>query len=93
MEPLSTAASVISIIRISCEVIKYVSADSGATKERKRLRDEVRACEFVLKHLKEDEADEFEERETWSDTIKVLEARDGPLGRLWTDVNAVKTKL
>ncbi|KAF7545580.1 hypothetical protein G7Z17_g9068 [Cylindrodendrum hubeiense] len=92
MDPLSTSASIIAVIQLSSEVVKYINATVEATKERRRLRDEVRACEYILQQLK-DEADDSAEGKAWLETIKALEAPDAPLGRLWTALNVVKAKL
>ncbi|KAF2183470.1 ankyrin [Zopfia rhizophila CBS 207.26] len=92
MDPLSTTASIISIIQLSTVVVNYISAAAGATKDRKSLRDGVRACEYILQQLK-DEADDLEEGKAWSETIKALEAPGAPLGRLWATLNIVKAKL
>jgi hypothetical protein len=91
-DPLSTTASIIAIIQLSSAVVEYINGVRGATKERKRLRDEVRACEFILQQLKDD-ADDAEEGEAWSETIKALEGTDAPLGRLRVALNVVKAKL
>jgi predicted nuclease with TOPRIM domain len=92
MDPLSITASIIAIIQISSDIVSYVNGATGATKERKRLRDEVRACEFILQRLN-DEASDVEEGNTWSETIKALEGPDAPLGRLRDALNIVKAKL
>jgi hypothetical protein len=92
MDPLSATASVIAVLQLSSEVIKYINSATGATKERKRLREELRACETILQQLK-DEADDSEEGKAWSETIKVLEAPGAPLGRLWVSLRKIKDKL
>ncbi len=91
-DPLGTTASIIAIIQLSSVVVEYINGVRGATKERKRLRDGVRACEFILQQLKDD-ADDTEEGKAWSETIKALEGADAPLGRLWVALNIVKEKL
>jgi len=91
MDPLSATASIISVIQLSSDVVKIIGAATGATKERKRLREEVRACAYTLERLK-DEVDDAEEGEAWSETIKALEAPEAPLGRLWTILGVIKTK-
>jgi len=92
MDPLSTAASVITIIHLSAEVVKYISDAAGATKDRVRLRSEVLGCESIPQELR-DETDHSEEGKKWSATIKVLETSDGPLGRLGAVLNTIKIKL
>ncbi|KAF7507240.1 hypothetical protein GJ744_010798 [Endocarpon pusillum] len=92
VDPLSTTASIIAVLQLSSEVVKYISGVSGAIKERKRLRDEIRGCESVLEHL-QDDVDGSEEAKTWSETIKALEGPDAPLGRLQDALGIVKAKL
>ncbi len=91
-DPLSVTASIIAVIQLSSDVVKYINGVHGATKERKRLRDEVRACEFILRQLKDDAGDR-DQGKAWSETIKALESTDAPLGRLWLALNIVKAKL
>ncbi|CAG9978718.1 unnamed protein product [Clonostachys byssicola] len=81
MDPLSTTASVIAVLQLTSKIVQYLNSASGATKERKALRDELRACERVLEQLK-DRCDEEDCDTEWNNTIKVLEGPDGPLGRL-----------
>ncbi|OAP56393.1 hypothetical protein AYL99_09572 [Fonsecaea erecta] len=92
MDGLSDAASLIAVIKLSCEVIGFVGTASGATKERKRVREEVQACQTILQQLK-DEADESEEGQTWTKIINALEELHAPLGRLSIALNLLKTRL
>lgn len=92
MDPLSTAASVISVLELSAKVVKYINSAAGATKERKRLREELRGCGNILQELK-DEADDSDEGKAWLETIKALESAEGPLGRLWVILGKVEAKL
>jgi len=92
MDGLSAAASPVSFLQLLAEVIKYVSTATGATKDRKRLREEVRVCSNILQQLKDD-VDDSEEGKAWSETVKVLEAADAPLGRLYAALQTVKTQL
>ncbi|KAF7917816.1 uncharacterized protein EAE97_011954 [Botrytis byssoidea] len=92
MDPLSTTASIIAVIQLSSDIVSYISRAADATRERMRLRNEVLGCESILQQLK-DEANNTEEGSKWTETIKTLEASDGPLGRLWAALSAVKIKL
>ncbi|KAJ9131303.1 Ankyrin repeat domain-containing protein 50 [Pleurostoma richardsiae] len=92
MDPLSATASVIAVLELSSKVVKYIKSTAGATKERKSLRDELRACEHILQQLK-DEADDSDEGAAWLETIKALESPGAPLGRLWVALCRVKVKL
>ncbi|KAF4456044.1 Ankyrin repeat domain-containing protein 50 [Fusarium austroafricanum] len=91
-DPLSTAASVIAVLQLSASVVGYINAAAGASRERKRLRDEIRACEYILRQLR-DEADNCEEGQAWLETIEALEAPDAPLGRLQSTLQIIKSRL
>lgn len=90
MEPLSTTASITAILQLSSEAVKYIKGVAGATTERKRLRDEIRFCEFILQRLK-DEVEDVDGGQVWSEKIIALE--DGPLGRIRSALVAIMPKL
>lgn len=92
MDGLSTAASVIAVLQLSTKVVGYLNSVKGATEERKRLRQELRACEYIIQQLK-DETDDPEEGKAWAETLKALEAPGGPLGLLFVALRAVEAKL
>lgn len=92
MDGLSAAASIIAVIQLSSSVVGYINAATGAKEERLRLREGVQSCDNILQQLK-DNADGLEAGKEWSKTIEALEAPGAPLGRLWTLLNAVETKL
>ncbi|KAH6989117.1 hypothetical protein BKA56DRAFT_710473 [Ilyonectria sp. MPI-CAGE-AT-0026] len=92
MDPLGATASVIAVLQLSSEVVTYINSAVSATHERRRLREEVRACGYILQQLK-DEADDSEVGKAWSETIKALEAPDAPLARLWVALRTVRAKL
>ncbi|CAH0054982.1 unnamed protein product [Clonostachys solani] len=92
MDPLSTTASVIAVLQLTSKIVQYLNSASGAAKERKTLRDELRACERVLEQLK-DRCDEEGGDTEWNNTIKVLEGPDGPLGRLWVMLRQMEGRL
>ncbi|KAH7112350.1 hypothetical protein EDB81DRAFT_670829 [Dactylonectria macrodidyma] len=76
----------------SSKVVGYINGVSGSTKERKRLRESVRACEQVLQRIM-DEVDDCEEGEGWSEMIKVIDAPEAPLARLSAALSIVQSKL
>ena len=92
MEPLGATASVIAVLQLLSKVVEYINSASGAPKERRRLREELRVCENVLQQLK-DEADDSEEGKLWSETIKALEAPGAPLGRLEIALSEIEARL
>ena len=92
MDPLDTTASIIAILQLSAKLIEYINTAAGATKDRKRLRKEVRACSNILQQLK-DEADDSEEGKAWSATIKILEGPNAPLHSLHMALDVIRIKL
>lgn len=92
MDPLSITAGAIAIIQLCAQVVEFISAAAGATDARKRLGDEVRSCEFILQQLK-DEVSDSNNAESWAETLRALDAQDGPLGRLWAALSALKVCL
>ncbi|KAM7188255.1 hypothetical protein V8F20_010632 [Naviculisporaceae sp. PSN 640] len=89
MDGLSAAASIIAVLQLTDSVVRYINAATGATQDRKRIRDGLRSCEFVLRQLC-DRADDSEEGKAWAQTMKALEAPGAPLGRIWLALRAVE---
>ena len=81
MAGLGEVASVIAVLQLSSKVFDYIGKVKDASEDRKRLRQEVRACRDILRTLKEDFED-AENGDTWIDTIQTLERPDGPLPHL-----------
>jgi len=92
MDALSTTASIISILQLSFDVLKYIIGATGATKERRRLRQEILACEYILLQL-QDHADNTDGSTEWREKIEVLEDSNTPLYRLGVTLEAIKAKL
>ncbi|KAF3918254.1 Ankyrin-1 [Orbilia brochopaga] len=92
MDPLSTTASIIAVLQIASDVVKYIVTAKGATKERRRLREEIFACESVLLQL-QDHIDDADGGGIWWEKIKALEGPNTPLHRLWAAFEIIKTKL
>jgi hypothetical protein len=91
MEPSSTTASIIAIIELCSEVIKYVNG-TGATTGEMRLREEVRSCKSILQRLK-DAADDTNKGKIWSETVKAVEAPSTPLYQLGIALGDIRAKL
>jgi hypothetical protein len=92
MAGLGEVASVIAVLQLSGKVVDYVGKVKDASEDRKRLRDEIRACKRILQEIKDD-ADDSQESDGWVDTIKTLERPDGPLPRLQSALIQVETRL
>lgn len=70
-DPLGTTASLIAVLQVAAEVVKFINAAAGAPSERKRLREEIRSCMHVIEHLK-DESEDVEEGAVWAETLRTL---------------------
>ncbi|KAI0892243.1 ankyrin repeat-containing domain protein [Annulohypoxylon nitens] len=91
MDPISVSASIIAVIQLSSEVVKYITDVSGATKERIRLREEVLSCESILQELRD--GTDNSKGEEWLDTINSLQTSSGPLNRLSVILEIIRSKL
>jgi hypothetical protein len=91
MDPLSTTASLIAVLQLSSDVVKYIIGAAGTSKERRRLREEVLACEFVLLQLQNRSDDVDEERQT--EKFVAPTGVNTPLHRLERALSEVKAKL
>lgn len=92
MEALGAAASIIAVLEVSGKVLSHIRSAKGATKERKRLRDEVQACDDILQQL-QDDADESDKDAACSEKITALEKPGAPLDRLHVTLTMIKEKL
>ncbi|XHF98005.1 hypothetical protein AWENTII_001577 [Aspergillus wentii] len=91
-DPLSTTITVIALIKLSSEVIGFIKSLAGAKKDRTRLREEIRSCEFILQQII-DEIDDAERGTAWIAKKKALESPGGPLDQLWKILSIVGTRL
>lgn len=93
MDPISSAASIIAVLQLSTDVVKYIITVTGYSKERKRLREEILACESILLCL-QDNAGDPEQEKDWRQKVQTLEGLpETPLYRLAVILSAVKAKL
>ena len=92
MDPLGTAASILAVIKVASTVAKYITSAAGATKARKKLRDEVRACQYVLQELL-DESSDVDAGESWRETLNALDSPGSPLSRISVALHTIEAKL
>lgn len=59
---METTASIIVVVQLCEQVIRYINAVSGVKEERQRLRSHIRNCSSLLYQLK-DGAEDAEEAE------------------------------
>ena len=90
---MEVAASVIAVLQLAGEVVSYISAAKGASKEWKRLAYEVLGCELILEKIEDDAHNEEKTGSEWTDGIRALQGVGGPLDRLRTALSFVKEKI
>lgn len=91
MDPLGTAASVVSVLKLTSKVIQYITSAEDAKKHSEAFLDELCACETVLQQLKK-RGDDVE-AQAWRVTAEALEASGAPLDRLHTLLHKVEERL
>ncbi|KAB5542460.1 hypothetical protein GE09DRAFT_1225395 [Coniochaeta sp. 2T2.1] len=90
---MEVAASVIAVLQLAAEVVSYISAAKGASKEWKRLAYELLGCELILQKIEEDALGKATSDSEWEDGLRALRGIGGPLGRLRTALSFVKEKI
>jgi hypothetical protein len=86
---METLASIIAAVQLFEQVANYVNGVSGAKSDRVRLCGQIRACCVILWQIR-DQAEDFDEGKTWSQTIRVLAT---PLNRLSCALEMAAAKL
>jgi hypothetical protein len=74
MAGLGEVASVTAVLQLTSKVVEYVGKVKDASKDRTRLRAEIRECKHLLQDLMEDAADS-EDDDSWVETIKPLNSQ------------------
>ncbi|KAF4955667.1 hypothetical protein FGADI_4360 [Fusarium gaditjirri] len=92
MDPLSASASVIAILQLSTEVAHYVVSARGATKQQRRLHEEIRDCEDMLLRLKDILENELPDPNR-APRILLLEGPHSPFKRLETLFQSISVRL
>jgi hypothetical protein len=92
-DPLSGAASIITTLDLSAEVLKYLYSVQNASKACKRLRDEVSHVGGLLNALKNLIDAETFSNDSWSATIRSLDKANGPIKQLELILDNLKRKL
>jgi hypothetical protein len=85
MDPLSISIGILTVLQLSSDVLVYLIAVKGASKCRKRLHEQILACQFVLLQVQDQVNDGNE--------AKPLEGRYTSLHRLAAALEGIKAKL
>ena len=91
-EVLSTAASIFNLLQLSVTLLKVLQDIRGASRERMRLRDEIRGSICLLEMLKDRIEDEHA-REEWSSSLRSLNSPGGPLETFKAALELLTAKL
>lgn len=93
MDPLSVTASIIAVLQLSSNVLSYMINIKHATKEQRKLRDEIRRCETILLQLKDNSEDSASDGDNleWRSKIKAIEG--APLSRITSVLKELEAKL
>jgi hypothetical protein len=91
MDPISISASIIAVLQLTGTVISYLKEAKSAPEERKKLLNETICIESFLFVLK-DKAESPRSRE-WSETLKSLKLRNGPLTLFQQALERLASKL
>ncbi|KAF5616930.1 ankyrin protein [Fusarium sp. NRRL 25303] len=92
MDPLGATASIIAILQLSTAATHYLVSVKGATKQQRRLHEEIRGCEDTLLQLKDILENEPPDP-TRAPRISLLEGPHSPFKRLETLFESIKVKL
>ncbi|KAF5974131.1 ankyrin repeat domain-containing protein [Fusarium coicis] len=92
MDPLGATASIIAILQLSTAATHYVVSAKGATKQQRRLHEELRGCEDILLQLK-DILENEQPDPTRGPLFSLLEGPRSLFERLETLFESIKTKL
>lgn len=78
MDPLSLTASIIAVLQLTTEVIKYLNDVKDAPKDRARFAMEASSLSNLLVSLRY-RLDEGKSNEAWYKEVNLLGVQDGPL--------------
>lgn len=87
-EPVGFVASILTLLGIAQKVLEYVKDTCHASKERRKIFDEVASTLVLLTQLQEKS-----EQAKWGDTMKVLATPQGPLQQLETALKKLENGL
>jgi hypothetical protein len=78
MDPLSVSASIIAILQLSGTLVGYIRDVKDASEDQRRILHEVTMAMKLFERLKQ-KAERKERNDTWSEELKLLNERNGPL--------------
>lgn len=91
-DPLSITASILAVLQLSITVTQYLKDVQGGSRDRLRLRDEIRSIVCLLEMLK-DRVEDPELQETWGKSTVSLGSPNGPLVQFASTLELLTAKL
>ena len=92
MDPLSISASIIALMQLSSTVIGYLSDVKSSNKEQQKIRLEI--CNILpMLSILQDQAQQAENGDEWSSTLRSLSAADGPIQQFQKALERLEHKL
>ena len=92
MDPLSVTASIIAILKLSSEVIGYLTNVKDASRERVTCAVEVSNLHSLLLNLRL-HLEEGNVNTPWYNAVRALEAKNGPLDQFKQALETLQTKM
>ncbi|KAI4215997.1 MAG: hypothetical protein LQ351_001493 [Letrouitia transgressa] len=91
-DPLSITASILAVLQLSSEVLRYLHEVKDAPQERVRLRDDLSSACLALSMLKE-RLEETEKDMSSLSSVQLLGGQDGPINRFKRLLELLSAKL
>ena len=92
MDPLSISASIVALMQLSSTVIGYLSDVKSSHKEQQKIRLEI--CNTLpMLSILQDQAQQAENGDEWSSTLRSLSAADGPIQQFRKALERLEHKL
>ncbi|KAH7070225.1 hypothetical protein FB567DRAFT_633870 [Paraphoma chrysanthemicola] len=92
LEAIGATASIAALLELSVKIAGIITTIHGAKDDRQRLRNELRACNYVLQEI-QDESDDSESGKAWHEKIEALRTPEGPIKELEIMLSMVEAKL
>ena len=92
MDPLSVSASIVALLQLTSTILGYLSDVKEGPKELQRIWLEISSVLTILIML-QDQADQSEENDSFSSTLRSLNMPDGPFTQFHATMERLSSKL
>lgn len=91
-DPLGITASIIAVLQLSAKAIVYLKELKDGSKDRIKLRDELRSTCLLLEMLK-DRIEDVQSGDSWTESMRSLSGPSGPVHQLRLALEEIVDKL